>query len=105
MAARVVNATVGFWLWVSAFAWPHSRAQLFNSWIAGMLIVTFALMALEAAPRARYLNAALGVWLIASSIFLPGTNTATMVNHLVVGVVLTTLALVRGGRRSLPAEG
>lgn len=101
-APRHLNTALGLWLWLSAFLWPHSRGQVLNAWIVGMLAVGVALTALDLAPRARYVNVALGVWLIASSVLLPGTNVATMVNHVVAGLCLAALASLRGYRETEP---
>ena len=37
--ARIVNLVLGIWLFISAFVWPHSTAQMTNTWILGVLTV------------------------------------------------------------------
>jgi hypothetical protein len=88
MGARSMAASIGFWLFISAFLWPHGRVQLINAWIVGMLAVTVALAGLEGHPRARLLNVVLGLWLVVSTFFLRGTTHATAVNHVLVGALL-----------------
>ncbi|HEX3695746.1 MAG TPA: hypothetical protein VH374_10180 [Polyangia bacterium] len=102
MAPRSINALLGIWLFLTAFLWPHSRAQLLNAWLSGVLALVFALTALDLAPRARYLNVGLGIWLIGSAVFLPNTNPTTLVNHVVIGIALACIALLRGFRQTTP---
>ncbi len=68
--ARIVNIVLGIWLFVSAFIWPHSYAQMTNTWIVGLLCVAFALIAMRV-PEVRYLNTLLAVWLFISVWALP----------------------------------
>jgi hypothetical protein len=95
MSARSMAAFVGFWLFLSAFLWPHGRVQLTNAWVVGIVAVTVALAGLDGHPRARFINVALGLWLVVSTFFLPGTTHATAVNHVLVGALLVTLGSVR----------
>ena len=46
IGARLINAMLGLWLFLSSFLWSHSHAQLLNAWIVGIGAVTFALAAL-----------------------------------------------------------
>jgi hypothetical protein len=103
MGARAMNLSVGFWLFLSAFLWPHGPAQTLNAWVVGILSVTFALAGLESRPQARYVNWVLGGWLVVSSFLLPLTRPATAVNHVIVGAIMATLAsLPRLGRAPRP---
>lgn len=92
MGARSMNLSLGLWLFLSSFLWPHSTPQLVNAWIVSILAVTAALAGLEGRHRDRYLNLALGVWLLLSSVLLPGTDVATAVNHVLVGAGLAAFA-------------
>jgi hypothetical protein len=58
MGARAMNLSVGMWLFLSSFMWPHGRAQT-------------------------------------SSFLLHGTRPATAVNHVLVGLVIASLASLR----------
>jgi len=103
MAARAISAMLGLWLFLSGVAWPHDRAHLVNAWIVGILAVTIALAAVGAHPKARYLNVALGVWLIFSAMFLRATTVATALNDVLVGIGLVFFgSLERLGRPSGP---
>jgi hypothetical protein len=88
MGARAINAILGLWLFMSAFAWPHGRAQFTNATVVGMLAVTMALLGLGGRKWPRLSNVALGGWLILSSLFLPRVSVATFWNHLVVGLAM-----------------
>jgi hypothetical protein len=90
-----MNLSMGLWLFLSAFLWPHGRPQTINAWVCGILAITIALAGLEGQSRARYLNVALGVWLIVSSFLLHGTRPQTAVNHVVVGFIIAVLASLR----------
>jgi len=85
--ARVVNIVLGIWLFISAFLWPHSYAQMNNTWICGVLAVAFALIAMRV-PEARYLNTILAVWLFVSAWALPRISTATPWNNAIVAIAM-----------------
>jgi hypothetical protein len=74
--ARIVQIVLGVWLFISAFLWLHSGAQMTNTWVVGALCVAFALIALRV-PEARYLNTLLAVWLFVSVWALPTLSSAT----------------------------
>jgi hypothetical protein len=95
MGARAMNLSMGMWLFLSGFLWRHGRPQTINAWVVGILVVSVALAGLEERPHARWINVSLGVWLIVSTFFLPGTTHVTAVNHVVVGMIITSLASLR----------
>ncbi len=90
--ARIVNIVLGVWLFISAFLWPHTYAQMSNTWILGALCVVFALVAMKV-PEARYLNTILAVWLFISVWALPSISLATMWNNALVGVAIFLVSL------------
>jgi hypothetical protein len=92
MGARLANAIVGLWLFVSAFLWPHETAQRSNALGVGIVVVTAALAGLMGQRWGRYLNALLGGWLIVSALFW-GDSRATFINHMVVGFLLAAFGL------------
>lgn len=105
-AARYVNIVLGVWLFISAFLWRHSPAQMTNTWILGILCVIFAVAALYE-PRARYLNTALAVWLFISSWALVTFNQGTVWNNALVAIAIFFVSLVPiaarpGARREIP---
>jgi hypothetical protein len=104
--ARIVNIILGVWLVVSAFLWPHSYAQMNNTWIVGVLCVAFALVAMRV-PEARYFNTVLAVWLFISVWALPARTMTTQWNNAIVAIAIFLVSLLpaylRGpGSRSVP---
>jgi hypothetical protein len=90
---RILNATVGAWLCMSAFAWPHTRASQTNSWLVGIAIVITALAGL-AIPKARWFNTAFTIWLAVSTITFLHTGPATIWNNLLVALLAFIFSLV-----------
>jgi hypothetical protein len=71
MAARVLSIVIGALFAATAFLWPHDSAQFWNTIVVGAAIVVVAFLSLGA-PRARFMNSVLGVWLLLSPlIFQP----------------------------------
>ena len=103
MAARTLNVLLGVWLFVSAFVWAHSQAQLTNTWIRGVLCVVFALFAMRA-ERARFLNTALAVWLFVSAFALPGSSQGTVWNNALVASAVFVVSLAPSDRLQLPSR-
>ncbi len=93
MPFRVANVVIGVWLFISAFVWRHSSAQLTNTWILGLLCVAFALAAMVSSP-ARYLNTALSAWLFISAFVLPTVNRGTVWNNALCAVAIFVFSLV-----------
>lgn len=91
--ARYLNILLGIWLFISAFTWSHSSAQLTNTWIMGAITVIAAWVATRV-PPVRFVNTAVGIWLIISSFALPRLSVATTWNNLLVGVAITVVSLV-----------
>jgi SPW repeat-containing protein len=95
MGARAMNLSLGMWLFLSAFLWPHGRPQTINAWAVGIMAVTAALAGLDAHPRARCVNVALGLWLIVSAFLLHPTRPVTAINHVVVGAMMALFGSLR----------
>jgi hypothetical protein len=107
MGARALNAVAGLWLFFSTFVLAYTPPQRWVGWVVGTLAVTSALVGLSGTKRGRYLNAALGGWLILFAILLPRSHAATFWNDLLVGFALVLLALVASTgdlRRRRPAD-
>ncbi len=94
---RIVNVILGVWLFISAFAWPHTQAELTNTWIVGALCVIFALVAL-AVPWVRYLNTVLAIWLFISAWALPSESVGTIWNNVLVAIAIFIVSLIPGTR-------
>ena len=91
--ARIVNLVLGIWLFISAFVWTHTTAQMTNTWILGVLTVIFALVAMRF-PPVRYLNTVLAIWLFISAFALHRLNNGTVWNNALLAVVIFFLSLV-----------
>ncbi len=94
--ARGANVVLGVWLFISAFIWPHSSAQMTNTWILGVLCVIFALVAM-AVPWVRYLNTLLAIWLFISAWALPSVSPGTIWNNVLVAIAIFIVSLVPSG--------
>ncbi len=103
MAARTLNILIGIWLFVSAFVWPHTTAQMTNTWILGVLCVVFALVALRL-EQARFLNTALAIWLFVSAFVLPAGNRGTVWNNALIAIAIFVVSLAPSDRLQLPAK-
>lgn len=92
MGARAINAVFGFWLFLSAFLWPHSTHQRYNAWGVGVLVVTLALAGLSGHRWARTVNALLGGWLIVTTLLWPRISPLTFWNQMLVGLAVAMFA-------------
>jgi hypothetical protein len=94
--ARVSNFILGVWLFVSAFLWPHTPAERTNVAIVGLFIALTALSVWTTGPalRLRFINTALGAWLLVSIIAFPTRSIATGINSAIVGTLVFLLALL-----------
>lgn len=90
---RIINVILGVWLFISAFVWPHTQAQMTNTWILGVLCVIFALVAM-AVPWVRYLNTLLAIWLFISAWALPSVSPGTIWNNVLVAIAIFIVSLV-----------
>ena len=90
---RIINIVLGVWLFISAFAWPHTHAQMNNAWGLGVLAVVFALVAM-AIPWVRYLNTLLAIWLFISAWALPTQNSGTLWNNVLVAIAIFIVSLL-----------
>jgi hypothetical protein len=101
-APRVINLILGVWLFISAFIWPHTQAQMTNTWILGVLAVVFSLVAMYADTRARFLNTILSIWLFISVWALPRENAGTAWNNVIVSILMFIFSLTPGGAVRAP---
>jgi|SRR6185312_1497214 len=103
--APIVNLVLGAWLFVSAFAWPHTVHARANTWILGLLIAVFAIYAI-AQPTARWLNTVAAVWLFFSSLAIGHMEAATVWNNVIVAILVFALSFVgRYGERHSAGDG
>jgi hypothetical protein len=86
---------LAFWLFLSTFLWPHPRFQVVNSWLVAFAVMFVVMIAISAVPRARFLNAALGLWLAASALLTMASDRFTSIHNLIVGLALAGFAVMR----------
>jgi len=91
--ARGFTLLLGVWLFISAFIWPHTMAQMTNTWICGVLAVIFAAVAMRA-PQVRYANTILAIWLFISAFALPTISIGTVWNNVIVSIAIFVSSLV-----------
>jgi hypothetical protein len=96
MSARIVTVLIGTWLFLSAFAWPHSPAQGMTTLICGVLTVLSALVAIFQ-PRFRYLTATIGVVLFVASLATAVRYDRTFWHNAVIAIGIFVLALMDRG--------
>jgi hypothetical protein len=94
----MVNVALGIWLIVSIWVWPHTAAQAINRLVVGILAVIAAGLAALWAPRFRFVNAVLGVYVFATASALPPLSTWSRWNYLFVGALMTACALTPSTR-------
>jgi hypothetical protein len=92
-AARYVNIALGFWLFVTAFLWPHGSGQFINTWLMGLIVAVTAAGALRV-PGLRYVSTAAGVWLIVSLFAWPTVSSPTAWHNVFVGAAIALVSLV-----------
>ena len=93
VSPRIANVTVGVWLFISAFVWPHVEPQRSNTWVCGALCVIFALVAMVV-PWVRYLNTLLAIWLFISAWAMPNVSPGTIWNNVLVAIAIFIVSLV-----------
>jgi hypothetical protein len=101
MDPRLINVTLGVWLFVSAFLWPDSRAQATNTWVCGVLCVAFSIASMGVS-WARHLSSALAVWLFVSAWALPIHHVSTLWNNVLCSIAIFVVSLVPSDTTTLP---
>jgi hypothetical protein len=91
MAVRVISVMMGVWLFLSAFLWPHHGAVALTTWIPGLLIAAVALLAV-AVPPARFVNVALGLWVLVAALANGGADVVW--TNGIVGITVFIAALI-----------
>jgi hypothetical protein len=91
--ARVGNIGLGIWLMASAFLW-RDPPQSLNTLFTGALVAVVAGLSWWRVPWLRAANIGLGAWLFWSTLLMPWTIGATVLNQIVVSMAITVLAFV-----------
>jgi hypothetical protein len=96
--ASIADIVLGAWLFLSMFLWRESPEDMVSTGVVGVLSVAFGTMAYRGYIWARWLVAALGVWLFASVWMLPRGSVGSVVNHLIIGTMLFGFSALPTGR-------
>jgi len=103
--ASAINLLLGIWLIIAAFTITVSEEAYWNDLIVGIIVLILAETRLsrptEGTKPASWVNAAIGVWLIAAPFILSYTADQEMWNDIIVGALLLIFA---GWSASLPRE-
>ena len=103
MTTRIFNALIGIWLFVTAFMWPHTSAEMTVTVVAAILTFALAILAIYT-QAARYLNAIVAVLLFLSVLTLPSLARATQWNNAIVAIAIFVAALVDNGPQAIRQE-
>lgn len=97
MIPRIVSCLVGIWLMAApAVVGYHGPARI-NDQTCGPLIASFAIIALwEVTRELRWMNLALGFWLMLAPLVLHYVTWVSAINNLICSTVLIICALVPG---------
>jgi len=95
--AGSISLIAGIWLVVSALF--MGLGFMSNMALVGILIALFGLVeisSVESTPWVSWVNGILGVWLIISPAFLPSMAMSAIWNSVIVGIIVTGVALWGG---------
>lgn len=105
---RAANFILGLWLLASSFEWAHTGVQTTNGAVVGALSIVVSLLAIRL-EGLRWVDTALGAWLLVSTWALPHVSGATMWNNTLVAVAMIIVSTVPNGvpalqetRRTVP---
>jgi hypothetical protein len=101
---RWINLLIGAWVFISAFVWPHTAGAQTNTWILGALIVLASIWAMNA-PRARYVNTVLAIWLFFATAAIGYAHPATGWSNMIAAVVVFILSLIPSSRAHFTPGG
>nr|HEX4316877.1 hypothetical protein [Kofleriaceae bacterium] len=90
---RWLVLVMGLWLASSAFFWPHDPPEATNTVIVGLAMAAVAFGGLFA-PRVRYANTAIAVYLIATTILFAHASLVSAYNDGVIAALVFAASLV-----------
>jgi hypothetical protein len=93
MTPRIFVTMIGAWLLVSGFSWPHSRFEVSNLILVGVLAPLFSWLSTKR-DWPRYVSAASGVWLILTTLRFGTAAHITIVHNLIMGASIFVANLV-----------
>jgi hypothetical protein len=90
---RYVNVLLGVWMFVSAFAWPHSRDACAAAWISGAGIALNAFAAIWAS-QVRYFTMLLGGMALVWQASAAGSDRAALISGVVSSGLVIALSFI-----------
>lgn len=93
----LLTTALGLWLMFAPDALGFGDSLADSDHLVGALIVTFSVIAMAEVVRyIRFVNIALGAWLIVASFILEGANTTALWNDIIMGALVLLLSIKRG---------
>jgi hypothetical protein len=97
MWAAIINILIGLWLMICPYLFQFDKTASNNSYIAGTLIITFAIIALwEVNRSARFLTMMAGGWMILSPFILNLESMTEIWLTILSGILTAAFSFVRG---------
>jgi len=97
---RLATVTLGLWLFLSAYVWPHTAISRTNTWVLGLVIATIAAVGTPS-PTVRAISTVPAIWLFFSAIWIVDVTNATMWHNAIVAVLVLILSLMPTRDRSI----
>jgi hypothetical protein len=98
--SRLAIVTLGLWLFLSAFVFPHTPLSQANTWVLGLVIAAIAAVGTRT-PAIRAIGTVPAIWLFFSSFWISHVTDATVWNSAIVAVLVLVLSLVPTRDRSI----
>ena len=97
---RLATVTLGLWLFLSAYVWPHTPISQTNTWVLGLVIATIAAVGTPS-PTVRAISTVPAIWLFFSAFWIADVTNATMWNNAIVAILVLILSLMPTRDRSI----
>jgi hypothetical protein len=94
MTAHASNIVVAGWLLLSPLVWRQHAGHVVLALIAGMSVMVSSVAALRGWRWGSFLNAGLGLWLLAGAFLVPGGALVTVINHAGSGLTIILFAAI-----------
>ena len=103
--ARYANMALGLWLFVSAFAWPHTTSTRINTCMVGLFVAIAATMAAGISVF-RQLTSVLAVWLLFTTLLVYPASPITFWSNVLTALAVLVISLIPSDdERITPARG
>jgi hypothetical protein len=103
MTPRIFNVLVGTWLFLSAFAWPHSTPQGVTALVCGAMTVLLSLATMYFSG-VRYLTAVVALILFVTSLGTAERLDRTFWHNSIMAIAIFVAALVDRGSAATRRE-